>query len=237
MHAARYLDEHTAKVSANREITLLSGVYKRAMRWGWTDKNPVVGITRNTEKGRERYLENSEVLALREAASEQMRCIIDLAYLTALRKSDILNLRLADLTDEGIRVRQGKTGKSQLFEWTPALREVIERSKKLRRRVGTVYLFATRDGQPYTEVRQTARAKERGLVGATTDGFDSIWARLRERAGVADCHFHDLRAKSLTDAKAQGGIDYAQLLAGHASVTTTERYTRGRAASRVTPLK
>jgi len=222
VHVAQYLDQSAAKVAANREIGTLSALYRCAIRWGWCERNPCREIGRNTEQERTRYVTDAELLALRTAASEQLRALIDLAYLTAMRKSDILRLRLSDLTEAGIRVTQGKTGKAQLFEWSAALREVVERIKKLRRRVGTLHLFAGGTGQPLSVA-----------------GLDKAWTKIKRRAGLADAdiHFHDLRAKSLTDAKEKGGIDYAKLLAGHASVVMTERYVKVRTVQKVQPLR
>jgi integrase len=222
MDIAQYLDQSAAKVAANREIAVLSSVFKYAIRWGWTERNPTREVGRNTERERTRYLEDAELVQLREAADDQLKAVIDLAYLTGMRKGDLLTLRLADLTDAGIRVTQGKTGKAQLFQWSPALTEVVERAKKLKRRATSLYVFASRDGTPYS-----------------VSGFNSIWRRLKERAGLgdADVHFHDIRAKSLTDAKEKGGIDYAKLLAGHASVVMTERYIRARSVQKVQPLR
>lgn len=45
-----------------------------------------------------------------------------------------------------------------------------------------------------------------------------------ERAGVKDATLHDLRAKSITDAKKQGHDP--QKLAGHSDARMTERYIR-----------
>ncbi|WP_215883824.1 tyrosine-type recombinase/integrase [Acidithiobacillus sulfurivorans] len=97
--------------------------------------------------------------------------------------------------------------------------EVISRSKSLRRRVGSLYFFCTRDGQPYS-----------------VSGWNSAWRRIVAKAGVEDIHFHDIRAKALTDAKRVAGRDYAQALAGHASGDMTEAYIRAREAERITPL-
>ncbi|MDH3671768.1 MAG: hypothetical protein OES46_11465 [Gammaproteobacteria bacterium] len=65
-----------------------------------------------------------------------MRCIIDVAYLTGLRKKDILKIRLSDITSEGLYVEHSKTGKRVVFELTAALADVITRARGLRRRVG-----------------------------------------------------------------------------------------------------
>jgi integrase len=219
MHIAQYLDQQPHKITANREVALLSTIFSYAMRWGWCDHNPCMGVRRHSEKPRERYIEDFELEMLKEVASDQFQCIIDLAYLTAMRKGDLLKLKLSDIRDDGLYVQQGKTGKRQIFELTTHLQTLLGRIRRLRRRVGTLSLFATRDGQPYTE-----------------SGFDSIWRRLVKRSGVKDVHFHDIRAKSITDAKRLGGLDYAQALAGHESRDTTEGYVKSKETERIQPL-
>lgn len=144
---------------------------------------------------------------------------MDLVLLTALRKKDVLSIHLSDLGEDGLTVALSKTGWRITFTRTPALMEVIKRTRALPRRVGSMYLFATRRGRPYT-----------------TSGFDSIWQRMIKRAGLTFT-FHDLRARALTDAKKIGGRDYAQALAGHESGDTTERYIRGRDINIVPPLR
>lgn len=205
-HIAQYLDMSRAKVQANREIALLSIVYKYAIRWGWCDRNPCIGVSRNKEHHRKRYIEDDELEILRGLANDQMRAMIDLVYLTGMRKGDMLRLRLSDLQPDGIHIEQGKTGKRQIFVWTQSLQQVVDRARGLRRRVGTLYLFASRSGQPYT-----------------SSGFDSIWQRMKKKSGLIDLHFHDLRAKTGSDS---GSTAEAAELLGHADPRTTQRYRR-----------
>lgn len=61
--------------------------------------------------------------------------------------------------------------------------------------------------------------------------------RLCEKAGVADAHWHDLRATSLTLAKEAQGLDYAKTLAGHASARMTESYIAQRSVTKVRPIR
>ncbi len=217
---AAYLDRRSAKVAANREVAVLSTVFNHAIRWGWCEANPCQGVRRNRERARRRYIGDDEFRRLLEAADEQWRCIIELAYLTALRRGDLLRLRLSDITDAGLEVEHGKTGARVLYQRTPALDDVLARARNLRRRTSSMYLFATRDGTPYTP-----------------SGWDSAWRRLVRRSGIEDLHFHDLRAKSLTDAARRAGRDYAQALAGHADVSMTETYIRAREWTEVQPLE
>ena len=80
-----------------------------------------------------------------------------------------------------------------------------------------MYLFCTRTGQRYTD-----------------DGFNSIWQRYKKKSGVEDVHFHDIRAKALTDAEEQGRD--AQKMAGHESKEMTEDYIRRRQIDVIEPL-
>ena len=111
------------------------------------------------------------------------------------------------------------TGQVMIFSYTPRLQDVLNRSKKLRRRATSMYLFATKDGTPHS-----------------TSGFNSAWRRLKNKVGLGDIHFHDIRAKALTDAKRMAGSDYAQALGNHASVETTETYIKTREVNTVRPL-
>lgn len=215
-HIAQYLDMSSAKIQANREMALLSTVFRFAMRWGWCDSNPCIGVRRNKEVPRDRYIEDYELAVLRGLASDSMRAMIDLVYLTGMRKSDMLKLRLSDLREDGIHVEQGKTGKRQIFEWTDALREIVDRARGLRRRVGSLYLFAGRNGQPYT-----------------TSGFDSIWQRIRNKSGLENLTFHDVRGKTGSDSDSDAA---AAKLLGHADPRTT-RKTYRRRGEKVRPLR
>ncbi len=221
-HIAQYRDNRSKPISANRELAFLSTVFSKCLDWGWLQSNPCHGIRRNKESKREKYVLDSEIEKIREVASPQVQYIIDLALITALRKKDILSIKLSDFNNGLLTVTTSKTGKVQVFEMSPALTECYEKTRKLRRRVGSVYLFCNRSGQSYVTEKDTC------------SGFDSIWQRLKKKTGV-DFTFHDLRGKTLTDARNKHGRDYAQDLAGHESGETTERYIKRK--NTIVPMK
>jgi integrase len=194
---------------ANRCLSVLRSVFALALEWQIVESNPVVGIRRHSEQKRDRYITDEEFVAIRAAGSPRFQCMVDLLYLTGQRVSDVLAIRLTDLTPEGIRFKQGKTGAKLLVAWTPELRAVVERAKGLGGNVRAMTLFYTR----------------RGAVPAYSTVHDQ-WQEACRVARVRDAHIHDMRAKSLTDAKRQG-LD-ATALAGHASAAMTERYIRAR---------
>jgi len=49
-------------------------------------------------------------------------------------------------------------------------------------------------------------------------------------------HFHNLRAKALTDKRRQEGAEAAQALAGHTTAQMTAHYTKAREVERVSPV-
>ena len=61
-----------------------------------------------------------------------------------------------------------------------------------------------------------------------------MFRRAVAKAGVTDFHFHDIRAKALTDAKRQGMN--AQTLAGHESEEMTAHYIKHREVETVAPV-
>lgn len=191
-HVAQYLDMREAKVAANREIALLSHVFRKAIRWGLAEKNPCTSVERNKETPSDRYIEDWEFYAVYQRASTHMQILMDLAYITGQRQGDILKIKLNDITDDGILFVQNKTGAKIIVEWSDALREVVNRAKNERFNrpsgvVMTMYLVVNAKGQKYT-----------------SDGVQTLWQNL-----IRDCienniierrfTFRDIRAKARSD--------------------------------------
>lgn len=207
----RYLRSAASKVSANRDKALLLAAYNWVNGEGWIEPvgyNPA-RVRRNPEKARKRYVTDGELTTLMEAAKPKVALLIELAYITGVRKSDLLKIRLADLREDGLHVEQGKTGKRQVFEWTDGLRRITDSAKSLRRTVGSLWLFPAdrKPGQPMTAL-----------------ALRTAWERARKDAKLLDVRWHDLRRKAGSDA-AQGE---AQALLGHADGRVTERHYRAK---------
>jgi len=220
-HIAQYLEAHKAPVSANRQIATLSVAYTKAMRVGMASRNPTLGVERNKETGRDRYITDAEFLAVKALADEHGQAVMDLAYATGMRQGDLLKLTPFQVTDDGLVLRQGKTGQRQVMTLTPELADVIRRLKASRKVQGMT-LVRTRRGQAYT-----------------ANGFKAWWQRLQKRAireGVITERFtfHDIRAKAATDADDQGHDP--QALLGHTTRKQTETYLRSKKAIRVQPV-
>jgi len=217
-HVAKAIDDEakTAPVQANRLRQLLSVIFAHAVRWGVIDANPCRDVRGISVKKRDRYITDDEFAAVKAAANPAISCIMDFCYLTAQRISDVLKVKLSEISDDGVYFQQGKTGKKLLVQMTPDLDEVIKQTKKLHNKVRGLTLFHGRGGKPY------------GYFGVS-----AMFRRACKSAGVKDFHLHDIRAKALTDAERQG-LD-AQRLAGHKNRTMTEHYIKARETEEATP--
>ncbi len=220
----QYLDERgkRSQVQANRELAMLSHMFKKAVRWGdiHHSENPCVGIERFKELPRDRYVEDWEYHAFREHAGDLISAYMEFKYLTALRQGDLLQLRLDQLKDDGIHLTVGKTGKHIVISWSDALHDAVRAIKRLRRPVRGLFLFCNRKGQPYTG-----------------NGFRSLWQRRMRSAlttGILKERFreHDIRAKAASDAERE----HATELLAHLDAKTTAKHYR-RKPEIVRPLK
>lgn len=214
-----YLRTAKSKVSANRDRALLSAAYRWVSGEGWlkdANHNPA-RVRRNPEKARKRYVTDAELEALLSKATPKLALMIELSYITGIRKGDLLRLRLADAREDGLHVTQGKTGTRQVFQWTDGLLRLVEAAKGLRRTVASLWLFPSE--------RKPGEAM-------TALALRTAWERTRKAAGVTDVRWHDLRRKAGSDAAA----GEAQAMMGHADARTTHRHYRAK-PSVVRPLR
>jgi integrase len=213
-----YLTKRGARVRANREIAFLSTVMTHAMSWGVVIANPCSRVKRNEEKGRDRYIEDDEYKVVMELANGTVKDVAKIGYVTSQRISDVLKIRLEDVRDNGIFVKQGKTNARLLIRISGETLQMVQRRKASSKE----YLFE-HHGKPYTY-----------------DGYASMYKRVVKKAlvrGLIKESFtiHDLRAKALTDADLVG-MD-AQKLAGHATRKQTEEYIKRRRTVEVDSLE
>jgi integrase len=219
----------------------LLSIFKFSELKGWrpAGSNPVAPIPTLGSKPRDRFITDAEILKIKAAAtlgddgketrSGPMLCaLIDMAVLTGQRIGDLLDLRWAydelepnapHIRADGIWFRpakvRDKTSVAILVEWTPALTAVVTKLKelKLAKPGGSDWVFILKAGQQYTY-----------------SGAQTAWKRAIKRAGVRNVHFHDLRAKAITERESAEGMTQARVLAGHSTEAQTSDYLRGKTA-------
>jgi len=237
MDVQRFLREGTAQTMANRHVAVLSDSFRYAKLCGLTEYNPCLGAERHKEHPRDREVLDDEIETLLAHASGVLRLMIRYVLITGWRLKDICELRVFQVTEAGIRLRQSKRGRRQLWQWSPELQSILTeadelrgalRAKKARKRRGIdeQVIFCTRLGKAFTKY-----------------GFETVWGRLRKKAnsarlaegkpGIEDLHFHDLRARASDDAE-EAGQDRAKFLGNDPSVAH-RHYARR--VTKIRPLK
>lgn len=217
-HVAAWLDEHGSKVMANTGKSILSNVLAIAVRRGLIERNPAREVDNLEVKRRKRYLTDDEYLAIRSHAHPVLAAAMDLSYVTGARIGDVIEIRLAHISADGMLIRQEKTGKLQLFRRNPALDKALEAARSIPRPVRGLYLLCTERGRKYQYAV-----------------LNRWWIEARTAASVEDARFHDIRGKSATDAK-RGGQDYQALL-GHTTKAMSDSYIKLEDAQVVEPLR
>ena len=205
---------------------LLRELMRYAIERGYRTDNPVEHVRTMGETPRDRYITDSELRRIKvhacrgadqlDTRSGPMLCaLIDMAYLTGQRIGDLLTMEWAQVSDAGVAFKTAKTGRRVLIEWTPKLRDAIARLRRLRieRQAFTARVFTTQTGAPYTY-----------------SGAHTAWRRAVKRAGITGAHFHDLRAKALTDKEAREGMAAARAMGAHTTEAQTADYVRQKAA-------
>ncbi|CAG9177595.1 tyrosine-type recombinase/integrase [Cupriavidus pampae] len=253
-NVARFLDKHfeSKPNTSNKYRALLSVMFTYAVRKGLRNSNPVSEVAGATEAKRDRYITDAELDEVRAAAllgnddkptpsGPPIVALIDLAYQTAQRIGDLLALNWTQVSDEGIMFHPAKTvnssGVRMLIMMTPELKATLEGAKAGKvKAIGPV--ICTQAGGRFTY-----------------SGAQTAWKRACQRARqryeerclkanieldplhLVGMHFHDLRAKALTDKRRLEGAVAAQALAGHTTAEMTAHYTKAREIERVSPVQ
>ena len=216
-HIRKYMDKRGIKsqTQANREKAFLSRLFSWAYERGMVKGNPCKGVRQFKEIARDRYITDDEYNALYSIAPDMVKVAMEIAYLCSARQADVLTLTYAQLSNDGIFIEQGKTGKKQIKAWTDRLKAAIELSKTLPLSSGifSLYVIHQSKGSKYTR-----------------DGFNSRWQKAKEEAVKKfpyldfNFTFHDLKAKGISDL--DGTLSEKQNISGHKTPSQTARYDR-----------
>ncbi|HRQ59706.1 MAG TPA: tyrosine-type recombinase/integrase [Azoarcus taiwanensis] len=216
-----------SRVRANRERSLLMDIMRHAIMWGHCRDNPVREVKPFREQPRTRYVTDTEFEAVKAIAPPIVAAMMELARLTGQRRGDLLALRRDAITDDGLIITQSKTARSRpvsiCIQWSTALRAAVNALLVLDRPIASTWLVTSRDGSPIT-----------------VEGWKTAWGRtmdkaLREGVITERFHFHDLRAKTVTELKAAGRD--AKSLSGHASDAMVDKVYDRRSVKKAAPLE
>jgi integrase len=224
-------------VTANRVLTLLSGLYSWATKIGEIPDGvaPAKGITRYREEGRERYLTVDELgrlgEALREAETFGLPWQPDETKATAKHAPKPENRR--------VKVSPAATAAIRLLLFTGCrLREILQLQwTEVDFDRSMLFLLDSKTGRKPVVLSSVALAIIESLPrvgrfviqGATPfrarHDLQKPWAAVASRAGLEGVRLHDLRHSFAAVGAGSGlGLPVIGKLLGHRNIETTARY-------------
>ncbi|WDG79205.1 phage integrase Arm DNA-binding domain-containing protein [Pseudomonas chlororaphis] len=228
---AEMLDALTPR-TANQCRALLIDIFNHAAAKGLCPDNPAASTISRIEKKQRKRHTIEGLKAIREKSPTWLQNAIDLALITAQRRTDILDMRFDGARDGYLYLVQKKTAKATDAAWirfliTEELQAVITRC---RDNIASPYLVHRKPDRLKQKQAQTkdhwTKVEERYLTRAFKEAREAAgcYAGWKEEEMPG---FHEVRALSL-HLYQKAGKD-GQKIAGHASEAMTKNYQRDHA--------
>lgn len=218
MHPSEVKPHHIAKVhdalgkkapiSANRSLEVIRHVFNKGINWGYGELslNPVKA-TRHKQTPRDRLISMEEYITVYLAAPTSIQVAMELARITGLRQGDILRLRWAEVSQDGLFNQASKNKRKIIFRMNRSLRATLDQAKTILKDSISHYIVPSKKGGRYTSA-----------------GFQSSWQRLIRSVALPERFtFHDIRAMAATER--QSDKSAAELL-GNTEAATRKHYRR-----------
>ncbi len=138
------------------------------------------------------------------------RALLELMYSSGLRASEICGLQKRDIAENSVHVSSGKGGKTRTVPLTLMASKYLKKYMETLDDQSTESLFVTVQGKVFSRHALVRSVK--------------AYARLAE---ISDCTPHTLRHACATHLLESGAdIRLIQEVLGHASISSTQRYTQ-----------
>jgi len=209
--------------SLGRTVSVLRSFFSHLRRTGEAEQNPASGLGLPrfphtlprfvSEKELERVFEPPAAL---DATSARDRVLLELLYGSGLRASEAVGLDWRDVAtaDRRLHVRSGKGNKDRIVPMSRAAASALADLAQIQRTTGGDRGAAT----------PIFRNQHGGRLSVRSVG--PIVAAAMEAAGLAPVNPHALRHSCATHLLDHGAdLRSIQDLLGHASLSTTQRYT------------
>jgi integrase len=203
--------EQAAPATINKELQLVRHAFNLAMReWEWCRENPMHRVSMEKVRNEvDRWLTRNEEDRLMAGSSVWLREIIVFALHTGMRQGEILNLQWQDVdfARSTLVVMKSKNGMRRTIPMNTVVYERLA-SKQAMTGATEGRIFTTPLGN---ELKVRFLGRE--------------FCEARDRAGILNFRFHDLRHTFATRLVQQGVDLYkVQRLLGHKTQHMTQRY-------------
>src|SRR5579871_804806 len=202
----------------NHDIGILKSIIHRAFLNGLIEKNPIRGVKKFKETPRDRVLEPEEYQRLLDQCRPHVKAMVQLAYLTGMRRGEILGLRWdqVDLSNKVIVLEAADT-KTQEKREVPLSATLLELFKRIPKTLGSPYVFTYK--------------------GERIKSIKTAFLRACRAAGIPNFRFHDLRHCAVTNLRKAGVSDTVIMsISGHKTYAMFKRYNRIDRQDRLTAM-
>lgn len=206
----------TAPYMANRMLAILSKMFALAILWQMRSDNPCIGIERNNEIRRQRYLSGDEMAALTAALAAhedqhpQTVNIIRVLLFTGARSSEVFSMRWDNLDLKtgtwSKPAASTKQAKPHTVPLSAPARQLLADIAAKQQPLG-VYVFPS-----HSEAGHMVQIRK-------------PWASICKTAGISGLRIHDVRHSFASQLASSGAsLPLIGALLGHSNPTTTHRY-------------
>jgi integrase len=194
--------------TVNREISILQHILHKGVEWGLLETSPFNKGSRlilKENNHRLRFLTETEIEALLKECPPYLGAIVETALNTGMRRGELLSLKWEQIRNGQIYLTKTKSNKARQIPVNDRLAEVF-REVRRGNQLKSPYVFCDSKGRRFYEVRRS-------------------FASARQRAGIDDFRFHDLRHTFASHLVMNGvSLKAVQELLGHADIKMTMRY-------------
>jgi len=237
---SRLVTAEAAPATVNLTLAVLRGIARQARDFNLMTDEEYRRITEvKPHKGSRlppgRHVRAGELTALVEAcardktpAGARDAAMLACLYVGGLRRAELAALKAEHYTADPptLTIKSGKGDKDRVVPLEPSAAVAVDAWLRVRgARPGTLFLPVNKGG----------RIRGEGITAGTV--YNALTKRA-DQAKIAHASPHDLRRSFVSDLlEAQVDISTVQQLAGHANVTTTQRYDRRGEASKRTAVE
>lgn len=207
--------EAVSSSTVRREMNLLSAVWEAAKtEWKWVKTNPWRDVRKPPEpRARRRGVTQAEfdkVAKLAKSPAElEVLAGFELAIETGMRAGELWGIDRDQVAEDVAHLEQTKNGDEREVSLSPRAMEIIQG------------LLA--DGRP-------------SLFTISNAVRDTIFRRLRDRAGLPDLHFHDSRSEAVNRLSKMLPIMELAEQIGHRDINSLQSYYKASAKDRARRL-
>ena len=203
----------------NREMACLRYMYNLAIKWEFTNSNPMKEVKLYQENNeRVRFLSAEEEKKLISCCAEHLKPIVIFALNTGCRRGEIFNLKWQnlDFTNRLITVEDTKNGDPRKIPMNDTVHNLL---LELNNKRVSDYVFPNFQGGRYTSIKRS-------------------FSTALKKAGITDFRFHDTR-HSFSSNLIMSGVDLVTVkeLLGHKSIRMTLRYSHLRSSHKLSAVQ